>query len=108
MTQSVLSVPGVASARSLGGRNFFQRRRDPREGGLDVFARVERADPHVAFAAFAETGAGRADDLRLVEQQIEKLPGVAAGIDPDVRRVVAADAFEPELGHRLADELRVA
>jgi hypothetical protein len=40
-----------------------QRRADPREGGLDVGARVEGADAHVALAAFAEAGAGRADEF---------------------------------------------
>ena len=59
-------------------------------------------------SALPEAGAGRTDDLRLVQQQVEELPRVAAGVDPDVGRVVAADARQAELRHRLADELRVA
>ena len=58
----------------------------------------------MAFAALAEAGAGRADDLGLVEQEIEKFPRVAAGVDPDVGGVFAADAGEAELHHCGADE----
>src|SRR3954470_612887 len=86
---------------------LLQRGRDPRERGLYILAGIERADPHVAFAAFAEARAGRADDLRLVQQQIEKLPRVAPGVHPDIGRVVATDAFEAELRHGVAHELRV-
>ena len=62
----------------------------------------------MAFAAFAEAGSGGADDLGFVEQLVEKLPGIGAGIDPDVGRVVPADAGETELGHGVADEGGVA
>ena len=62
----------------------------------------------MAFAALAEAGAGRADDLGPVQQHVEEFPRVAAGVDPDVRRVVAADALQAEAGDGLADELRIA
>ena len=62
----------------------------------------------MTFAALAEAGAGGADDLGLVEELVEELPRVGAGVDPDVGGVVAADAAETELGHGLADEGGVA
>jgi len=37
-----------------------------------------------------------------------RIPGVAAGVDPEVGRVVAADAGHAEFGHRFADEFGVA
>ena len=46
--------------------------------------------------ALAESGAGGADDLGFVEQLVEERPGIGAGIDPEVRRVIAADAREAE------------
>ncbi len=69
---------------------------DPLQRGRHVLAAVEGADAHVPLAAAAEAGPRRAHDLGPVEQQVEELPGVAPGVDPDVRRVVAADAGEAE------------
>src|ERR1035438_9638825 len=51
-----------------------ERRADPPERRLHVFAAVERADPDVALAAAPEARHGRADDLGLFEEQVEELP----------------------------------
>src|SRR5258708_826547 len=71
---------------------LLHRGGDAGERGGDILARVERADADVALAAPAEAGAGRDDHLSLVQQHIEEFPRVAAGVDPDVRGVVATDA----------------
>src|ERR1700694_2413155 len=87
---------------------LLHRGGDAGERGDDVLARVERADAEVALAATTEAGAGRNDHLGLVQQQVEEFPRVAAGVDPDVRGGVAADAVQAELGHGVADKRRVA
>ena len=43
-------------------------------GLLDILSGVEGADADKALAAFPETGAGRAHDTGLFQQQIEKFP----------------------------------
>src|SRR5438445_13463182 len=55
----------------------------------DVLARVEGADAEVSFAADAEPAAGRDDDVRFVQQQIECFPTghLAGGFGPGVGSV---------------------
>ena len=62
----------------------------------------------MAFATFAEAGPRGADDLGFIEEKVEKLPRVAAGINPNIRRIIATDAGHPELLHGFADEFGVA
>src|SRR6478735_3469163 len=86
-----------------------QGRAEAGEGFGDVFARVERADAEVAFAAGAEAAAGGDDDVGLVEQEVEGFPArhLAGCFHPDVGGVHPAVRLEAHRGEALADELRV-
>ena len=52
---------------------------------LNIFVAVESADPDKALAAGAEPGPGGADHPGIIEQLIEKAPGVFLPVYPDVR-----------------------
>jgi hypothetical protein len=64
----------IGTDESLFCAGLPERRGDPLERLLDVLAAVEGADPDVALAALAEPDAGRADDLGLLEEEVEERP----------------------------------
>ena len=70
---SRLRTSALSERRELAPLHLLQGRGDSRERRLDVFTRVEGADADMAFAAFSEAGAGRADDLGFVQQCVEEL-----------------------------------
>ncbi|MEN9631717.1 MAG: hypothetical protein RL077_121 [Verrucomicrobiota bacterium] len=71
---TALSRGPFGSDRAVRERALLEGGGDPNEGGLDVFAGIKCADPHVPFAALAEAGAWGADDLSFVEQRVKKCP----------------------------------
>src|SRR5688572_25588470 len=73
-----------------------ERLLDPRDRLLDVRARVERGEAEVALAGRAEARTRSTDDLRLVQQRVEELPGrgAIARAQPDIRSVDAAEHRE--------------
>src|SRR5262245_53949699 len=92
-----------AETRRTGRRRLqLQPGLDALDGFHGLRALTEGGEPEIAFAARTETGPGRSDHVRLVEQLVEELPGAEAGggLRPDVRRVSApvdgeADGAEP-------------
>ncbi len=57
------------------------QRRQPIHDPIDVVLRVERGDPEEPLTAAAEADTGRDDDAGAVEERIESLPGILAGVD---------------------------
>src|SRR5215831_14324220 len=71
---------------------------DPLDRLDRVRAMSERREPQIAFSARTESRSRRPDDVRLVQQLVEELPGVetARGLGPEVGRVAAAVDREPD------------
>src|SRR5262249_58225684 len=74
-----------------------------------VGAMAERREPEIAFSARTESRSRRPDDVRLVQQLVEELPGVetARGLGPEVGRVLAAVHREPDAREAVLDDAGV-
>ena len=80
---------------------------DAGNGFHDVLARIERGDADVALTALAESGSGRRDNVRFVEELVEEVPAVALDVHPEVGGVGAADHVVAELEKCFLDDLGV-
>src|SRR5260221_12431731 len=66
-------------------------------------------DTEMPFARRAESGAGRADEMALIQKLIEELPacGIPRRLEPHVRRVDAAEHFHSQRRQAFANDLRI-
>ena len=77
---------------------------DAAHSGLHPLPGVEGTDANIPLPASAEPGSGGAHHARLVQQQIEKFPGIPFPPYPDIRRIVPPHAGKTEVGHRIANQ----
>src|SRR5262245_42343380 len=70
---------------------------------------AEGRQPKITLSARAESRPWRPNDVRLIQQLVEELPGVetARGLRPEVGRVTAAVHREPDAREAVADDAGV-
>ena len=79
---------------------------DTLDGAQRVFAVAEGREAEIAFATGTETGTRRANDVDLLQQEVEEVPGfhVVRRLEPDIRGVDAAVDLETGLGQTLPND----